>query len=374
VIFVRFRSLIVASSVLFFDFMRVRLFWVMPLLVIAPALSLVACSDNQAETPVPPVPWVRTQALAGDQSPTRQAFSGTVRARTEIPVAFQVPGRISQRLVDAGQSVTQGKLLFTLDARELEQNLASADAARVAALAELEVAKADLVRHRHLIAQNTVSQQAFERVELGERSALARLQVADAQLQQARIALGHAELRAKSSGVLLDVTGEPGQVVNTGLAIATLADASQLEVEVFLPDGLPPPQSAELYAANGDPMPLRLREVAGAADAASRTWRVRYRVEQASAHLKLGSVVKVSLTQQDAAASYRVPVAALDERGDGAQIWRVKAGRVEPVAVEVLALEHEYARIVTALEPGTHIVVLGTHLLTPGLQVQEKKP
>src|SRR3990167_2011411 len=219
VIFVRSRSLIVWSRF----FMRSRL----PSLLCS-LLLLGACSEQSAQNAPVPVPLVKTVVLAGEIQSPRQGFSGTVRARSEIPIAFEVPGRISQRHVDAGQTVTLGQRLFTLDSRDLEQNRESAQAALNAAEAEREVARADLVRHRHLIGQNTISQQAFERVQLTERAAESRVQVAQAQLQQARIALDHTELRAKSAGVLMDVGGEPGQVVNPGQPLATLADASQI--------------------------------------------------------------------------------------------------------------------------------------------------
>lgn len=344
------------------------------LLTLLFSLSLLAACSEQAEQAVPVhAPLVKTVTLAGEIQSPRQGFSGTVRARSEIPIAFEVPGRISQRHVDAGQTVIRGQRLFTLDARDLEQNRASAEAALNAAEAELEVARADLVRHRHLIDQNTISQQAFERVQLGERAAASRVQVAQAQLQQARIALDHTELRAKSAGVLMDVSGEPGQVVNPGQPLATLADASQLEIELYLPDGFTPPQQGEVYLGDGKRLPLQLREVAGAADEASRSWRVRYQVAGAAEALKLGSVVRVNLALGGLQSGvYTIPIAALDERGGGPQVWQVVDGKVQPVAVEVLALERETARIATDLAPGTTLVALGTHLLIPDMAVRER--
>ncbi len=338
-------------------------------------LALVACSDEAAAPAAVLPPLVKILVLADQDRPRQQAFSGTVRARTEVPIAFEVPGRIRQRLVDAGQTVTLGQVLFTLDARELEQQLASAQASLDAAQAEQQVARADLERHRHLIGQRSISQQVFERVQLQERAAVARVQVAQAQLQQARITLEHAVLRAKSPGVLLDVSGEPGQVVGAGQPLATLADARQLEVELHLPDGFTPPQQGTILLDEGQTLPLRLREVAGTADAVSRTWRVRYQVENAAANLKLGSLVRVGLAQAAQGRTlFSVPVGALDERGSGPQVWQVVDGRVQPVAVEVVALQYDTARIAADLAPGTHLVALGTHLLVPGMAVREQAP
>ena len=90
-----------------------------------------------------------------------QSYSGTVRARHEIPVAFQVGGRIQHRLVNAGQTVAPGDVLFRLDPQELEQTLVATKAMLSAATAELEVAEADVVRYRALFGKDSISQQAF---------------------------------------------------------------------------------------------------------------------------------------------------------------------------------------------------------------------
>ena len=114
---------------------------------------------------------------------------------------------------------------------------------------------------------------------------------------------------------------------------------------------------------------------AGAADAVSRSWRVRYQVTGAAGELKLGSVVRVNLALGGLQSGvFTIPIAALDERGGGPQVWRVADGKVQPVAVEVVALERETARIVTDLAPGTVLVALGTHLLNPGMAVRERQP
>ena len=68
-------------------------------------LLLSACSEQAKQDTPAPVSLVKTVVLAGELQSPRQGFSGTVRARSEIPIAFEVPGRISQRHVDAGQTV-----------------------------------------------------------------------------------------------------------------------------------------------------------------------------------------------------------------------------------------------------------------------------
>jgi hypothetical protein len=82
-------------------------------------------------------------------------------------------------------------------------------------------------------------------------------------------------------------------------------------------------------------------------------------------------VVSVRLSQKQTASSHRVPLGALDERGQAPQIWLISDGTVKPLAVEVIDLGEEYAQIKADINVGTLIVALGTHLLTPGMAVRE---
>lgn len=316
-------------------------------------------------------PFVKTAAVAPADA-AAVGLSGTVRARYETPVAFQVGGRIAARRVDAGQAVRAGQVLFELDARDLEQASQAARADSAAAEAALATARAELGRVRQLQAQNFLSAQALDRSELAEREASTRLDAARARLAQARNALDYARLNAPTAGVLVEVSGEPGQVVATGQAVATLARAGEREVEVFFPDAARPPASGQLIHADGAPLPLRLREVSGAVDPQSRTWRARYSVLTGGDALALGSVVRaVFATPGGNDPALSVPIAALDERGEGPRVWQVVDGRAQPVAVELVALDAERARVRGGLKVGDKIIALGTHLLTPGMTVRE---
>ena len=316
-------------------------------------------------------PFVKTATVAPADA-SAVGLSGTVRARYETPVAFQVGGRIAARRVDAGQAVRAGQVLFELDARDLGQASQAAQADVAAAEAALATARADLGRVRQLQGQNFVSAQALDRSELAEREARTRLDAARARLAQARNALGYARLGAPTAGVLVEVSGEPGQVVATGQRVATLARAGEREIEVFFPDVARPPASGQLIRADAAPVPLRLREVSGAVDPQSRTWRARYSVSTGGDALALGSVVRaVFATPGHNDQALSVPIAALDERGEGPRVWQVVDGRTQPVAVEILALDAEVARVRGGLKVGDKVIALGTHLLTPGMAVRE---
>lgn len=302
-------------------------------------------------------------------------LSGTVRARYETPVSFQVAGRILAREVDAGDRVEIGQALFRLEPDDFVQQVAVARADLQAARAELETAEADTRRNRDLLEREFISDQVFERVQLAEKSARERVDAARARVEQAQNRLGYTELVARRDGTLIEVTGEPGQVVSAGQPVGVIARHGEPEIEVFLPERLGVPETGRIVAGGNPGAGLVLREAAGAADAVTRTWKARYSVTGDSASLRLGAVVKVELdTGAIDGGIFEVPVGAINERGHGPQVWVIANGRAEPVRVDVLDMDTENARIVVdpeaGLEPGTPVIALGTHLLRPGMAVR----
>ncbi|MEZ5511663.1 MAG: efflux RND transporter periplasmic adaptor subunit [Gammaproteobacteria bacterium] len=345
------------------------------ILFIALLVLLGGCkAPSDSGVTAPPVKSVYTVTLTEQSQILPQSYSGTVRARHEIPVAFQVGGRIQHRLVNAGQTVAPGDVLFRLDPQELEQTLVATKAMLSAATAELEVAEADVVRYRALFGKDSISQQAFEREKMAERAAKAQWESAQAQVRHAEIALRHTVLKATAPGILIDVSGNVGQVVAAGQPIALLADLNEWEIEVFLPDGFPPPPTASAHFGNRT-VDLKLREVAGAADATSRTWRVRYSLEK-RLDLKLGMLVHVVMQANlDDHPRFTVPLSALDERGDGAHVWKIVEQRAQRFPVSIMDAGPSQARIHGAhLQLGDRIIALGTHLLEPDQSVRARQP
>ena len=339
--------------------------------------ALPSCSRMEAPaTAAREAPWVKTVSLQPDGD-TALALSGTIRARQETPIAFQVGGRILKRHVDAGARVASGAPLFTLDPRDLDQAVRAAEAQLAATEAALSTAKSELERQRGLAAQGFISAQALERFVLADRDAASRKAAAEASAVQARNARSYGELRTERDGVIVDVLAEAGQVVSPGQPLARLAAAGEREIEVLLPDGPRAPKLGTATLPGGASLPLTLREVAGAAEPDSRAWRARYRVTQGAANLGLGTVVSVQLvlgTVPGTAGIYLVPLAAVDERGGGARLWQVVDGKAKSVPVEVVSLGAEKARVKASLAPGARVIALGTHLLTEGMAVRERAP
>ena len=80
---------------------------------------LAACSDATSSTdPRTQPPLVRIETVETSVQSER-SFTGIVAARVQSDLGFRVPGKVLERLVDAGQSVKRGQALMRIDPTDL---------------------------------------------------------------------------------------------------------------------------------------------------------------------------------------------------------------------------------------------------------------
>ncbi len=314
--------------------------------------------------------WVQTTTLV-EASDSFFSLTGTVKARHEVELAFQVGGKIDRRLVDAGQSIRKGDVLFTLDLRDLRQSVVTSRARLKAAEATLELAENEFSQDSQLIEQGYKSRREYQRTLLALKEAENQRDAAEAELSQALNALDYGVLKSDSDGFILDAFGEPGEVVSAGHPVAKFAKDAQPEVEVDFPSDRYPPESGELIV-DGVAIALKRREVAGAADPLSRTWKTRYAIDQKYPGLRYGQLVKTKFRDsQPDIPLYKTKISSIDERGETPLIWTIDNGEALSTSISIHKIETEYAWVSSPeLRDGLAVISLGTHLLKPGMAVR----
>ena len=336
---------------------------------------LAGCGEREAPQPEQEAALkVRVVALQ-PASPPEWTLSGNVQARHRVELGFRLAGEINQRLVQAGQRVEAGDLLLTLDQRDVSQQLTSARAALASARLQAENAESSRKRLLSLRERDLVPLQNYDDALTAAEAAQENVRSARARLAQAQTALEYVDLRAPDDGVLIEVSGEVGQVVSPGQTVAVLASDGAHEVEVFVPERRRNdlPESGQVVLFGGEQRATaRLREVAGAADALTRSWRARFAIEDDPLNWPLGSSVTLQLQGGDRNTQglLQLPLSAVIDKGQGPAVWRIEENRVQLVAVELVRSRHDQAWIRSDLPPGTPVVALGVHLLEPGQQVE----
>ena len=300
-----------------------------------------------------------------------------VRPRYEQRYGFRVPGKIARRLVDVGQVVKAGQVLAVLDSQDVLPAI-NAQAAQV------EVAKTDWVlqqselkRQQELRDKGFVSGAALERQAATTAAADARVKAAQSQLANAKNGLTFQTLTADKAGVVVSVDAEAGSVVAAGQSVVRVAQLGEKELVVNVPErAVGQMKQAKGFMAQLDAIPGKtyaatLRELAPAADAASRTYAAKLSITNADEALKLGMSATVRL-DLGAAQVIVVPNTALYTRDNVTRVWLVDRATETVRAVEIKLGEstNEGVTVASGLKPGDLVVTAGANLLQAGQKVR----
>lgn len=355
-------------------------------LVVAAAVGAMALRGPQVDALlVQSAPLVRTLQ-----------FSARVATLSRVEVGSTITGRVAQVRVAEGAQVRQGDVLVQLEPDELRAALAqaqaserqaqarlaglrssgrsAAQAARAQADATLQAASANLARVRQLVAQGFYSaaqldeaQRAVDVARAQQVSAQAQVQAnadagtdvvqAQAQLALAQAAIVAAQARLAQTTLLAPADArvlvrdvEPGQIVQPGKALLSLALAgpTQLVAQVderFL-DQLLPGQKALVVADAfaGQRFAARVLTIAPAVDAQRGAIEVKFALEQqAPAFLREDMTLSVEVETARRERALVLPQAALRGAvvGDQATVLVLQEGRAQarPVRLGLRTLD-----------------------------------
>ena len=306
-------------------------------------------------------------------------FVGSVDARFQTNLGFQVGGRIIAREVNVGDRVKQGARLAAVDATLLRLAVQSAQADLANAKAQLANAVLTENRSRALVVTETASRAQVDTAVAARETAAAKVSQAEASLRQAQNVLGYAELVAPYEGVITAVNSDVGKVVSAGDIIVTLArpDVREAVVDVpdYLADELKAYPSFDVVLA-GEPSirtTATLRQLAPASDAVTRTRRARLALRDPPNAFRLGSTISVSATRK-VTPYIAIPVSALTGPADKQSVWIVDPVKAVVTARPVKRVSNKagYA-VVEGLENGDIVVEAGVDTLQAGQAIDLKR-
>jgi RND family efflux transporter MFP subunit len=303
---------------------------------------------------------------------SRRTFTGIVEARVQSDLGFRVGGKILERSVNVGQRVQKGQILMRLDSLDLKLSFAAQQANVEAARAKYTQEKADETRSAKLLEARLISRQEYDHARTALDSAKAQFEAAEAQARVSNNSSEYSALVADADGVIVRTLSEPGQVVAAGQTVIQLAHDGPREASINLPEGVRPDlgttASARLYGQD-QMYQAKLRQLADAADPASRTFEARYVLEGEAASAPLGSTVTITLVTKQTSGdqSVLVPVGAVYDRGSGPGVWIVNdKSEVKFRSVQIASIGQEEIVVSHGLDADEKVVALGAHLLHEG--------
>ena len=329
----------------------------------------------------PPVTVSTVKAQKRDFPVTLQA-SGTVSPLTSVDMRSQVTSTVAKVHFSEGQFVKAGQLLFTLDARTDEANLAKARAQLVKDQASLADTKRQFERAKQLFAQNFISQGAVDTAQ-SQMEAMAATTVADqAAIEAARIATTFSRIAAPISGRVGAVNVSTGSLVQANqTALVTITQLDPIGVAFSIPQrnlqdalaalkGGGAPVMAKL-ADGGGSFKGKLQFVDNAVNASSGTVQAKAVFANKESKLWPGAFVEISQTVTNLTDATTIPQAAVVQGPRGTIVYVVEDGKARLQPVKVVYAEAGDAAV-TGIKPGDVIVMDGKQNVRPNSPIMER--
>ncbi len=325
------------------------------------------------------------------------AATGRARFGRDTLVSAPDDGRVGAVLVTAGQAVSAGQPLVTLDDAFIRLDLHRARSRGTAAAADVRRAQADVDRRRAqrdlarlarrraeaLSAAGVVADEAMARSRHDERLAelmltstrdavaggRAKARLAGADIRDIELRLSRQVVRAPVDGVVMEVFAQPGQPVHAGSTnvspsrLLTLGVSGVTDIEVPLDvrraASLQTGAHAHVAIAALGPRRLDARVVA-LDDRGGEEVLVRARLSEPPQGLLQGMSAVVEFTASSRLRTLAVPNHAVAGHRShdpaGAGVWTVRDG-VIALAPIVLGLRGDsYSEVLAGLTPGALVV------------------
>jgi membrane fusion protein, multidrug efflux system len=148
-----------------------------------------------------------------------------------VEIGAEVAGPVTKVYVENNSQVKTGDPLFDIDRRSYELALAKADAVLAQRRAELTNTRANYKRTQELVAEKFLSQQAAETALLQLRTAEANLHEAEVAKAQAALDLEHTRVKAPNSGIVANLTLQPGNTVQPRVPLFALISDREFWVD-----------------------------------------------------------------------------------------------------------------------------------------------
>lgn len=168
--------------------------------------------------------------------------SGTLRPKKLVAIGAQVTGRIVSLKVQTGQHVKEGDVIALIDATNQQNELDKAqatlrqnEATRDQNLADLELAKLNLVRNQTMIGKNAVARSEYDKAVAEMKKQQAQLANTEASIAASRVGvriaetnLAYTRITAPIDGTILSIVAQEGQNVNAQQTVPTIAILGQV--------------------------------------------------------------------------------------------------------------------------------------------------
>jgi len=352
-------------------------------------LALTGCKGSAQPQAAPPL-----EVTVIETKPTMVTVYNEYVAQTQAPdtieIRSQVTGLLARQAFADGARVKRGDVLYVIDQRPFEAQLAQAKASLAQAEANLVNARQNLARQSRLIAQKAVSQQDYDTAVAQERSGGALVEAQKALQRNVELNLEFATLRAPRDGTMSSSLVKPGSLITAQQTLLTTLYSSDpmwvnfsisedrlLELQKTLKHPVgdnadqAPPFHIRLADGTDYHLPGKLNFVDATIDQKSGTLQVRISVPNPDRLLRPGLFVRVIVAAFDNPAAFRVPQQAVQELQGLKSVYVVGADdKVESRQIKANFRQGNDWVVDSGLKTGERVVVEGIGKIHAGATVK----
>lgn len=368
----------------------------------AMALSLTGCAENAAASSgdmgqAPAGVAVQVREVTSDDISTENKVSGKVAADNETSIFVAANAKCTAVYVEAGDTVTAGEKICTLD---LASTLSSYNAAQISYSAtvqqyedqksildkQIKLAEDNVNNLKALFEIGAASQLEIDQAELsleqavsGRASALAQLeagmQSGRSSLQQLSAVLEDVDPQgnvvAPVSGTLVSLSAVENSYVSPSMPVAVIDGPEQMKVTVSVSEALVPKlamgDEADVYVSAVDAaFTGTIRAVEKTANMQTKLYTVTLSVPAEVGGLLGGMFADVTFHTDTSLAAVVVPTEAILTSGDVQYVFVVEDDTARYVEVTAGLTGSGVTEIAAGLVPGQRLVTVGQAYLSDG--------
>jgi membrane fusion protein (multidrug efflux system) len=315
---------------------------------------------------------IRVQTATVTQRPMPEflTLTGTLRASAESDVAADASGKVVATYVERGQPVKRGQVIAIVDSRSATLAATAAEAQAHAAQSQLEEARRDCERVKHLLDTGAISQAEYDRQTAACTSQQWSAAAAEAQQASATKLVGDANIRAPFDGVIGERYVSVGQYVQPSTRVASVYAPDPLRLQLTVPEANVSAVKPEMpvgftATAYGDEaFTGRVKYISPNVRESTRDLVIEALVPNADGRLKPGmfAVAKVPLGDRVLPS---VPAAAIVRDDVGARVFVVYDRQVQERLVQLGASVGDVVAVSGGIKTGENVV------LQPGPDVRD---
>jgi RND family efflux transporter MFP subunit len=300
--------------------------------------------------------------------------TGSVYAWQEAVIGSEVGGyRVAAVHVDVGDQVRKGQELVRLASEMLAAEVASKQAAKAQADAQLITAASNLRRAESILNSGAVSDSEHERLKAEFLAAQARVAAAQSDLESSQLKLQYTRVVAPDDGVVTARTVVVGQIAQAGGEMLRLLRQNRVEWRAEVPEGrmreVKVGQSARITTADGTQLVGRVRSVAPTVQSGTRTGLVYVdlpKTEDARPGMFARGEIEISRS-----ASATLPLASVIVRDGYSYVFVVndKQG-VERRRIETGTVRKGRVEVISGLQSTDRVVERGAGFLKDGDRIR----